>query len=146
MTQLPEGRASAFICYEAIFPDLARRFVQEGAEVLVNISNDGWFGSSGARYQHLLMARMRAIETARYLLRATNTGITVVIRPDGRVAGEIPPDRPGVLEARWGFQSRRTFYSRHGDWFAYAACLLTVVALIAARRGKQYGKRKGKQI
>ena len=131
------GRVSALICYEAIFPDLVRRFVQEGAEVLVNISNDGWFGSSGARYQHLLMARMRTIENARYLLRATNTGLTVVIRPDGRLAAEIPPDRPGVLEARWGFQSRRTFYSRHGDWFAYGACLVAVAALLAAWRSKR---------
>ena len=146
VSELAGGRMSGLICYEAIFPELVRRFVEQGAEVLVNISNDGWYGSSAARYQHLLMARMRAIENARYLLRATNTGITAVIRPDGRIAAEIPPDRPGVLEARWGFQSRRTFYSRHGDWFAYAACLLTVVALIAAWRGKQYGKGKGKQI
>ena len=140
VTQLPEGRASAFICYEAIFPDLVRRFVKEGAEVLVNISNDGWFGSSAARYQHLLMARMRAIENARYLLRATNTGLTVVIRPDGRIAGEIPPDRPAVLEARWGFQSRQTFYSRHGDWFAYGSCLVAVAALLAAGRRKRREK------
>jgi apolipoprotein N-acyltransferase len=133
VTELPGGRASSIICYEAIFPELSRRFVEEGAEVLVNISNDGWFGSSGARYQHLLMARMRAIENARFLLRATNTGITVVIRPDGQVAGEIPPDQPGVLQARWGFESRQTFYTRYGDWFAYLACALAAVGLLAAR-------------
>ena len=79
------------------------------------------------------MARMRAIENARYLLRATNTGITAVVRPDGQIAKEIPPDRPGVLEARWGFERRRTFYSRYGDWFAYLSCLVAVLALIAAR-------------
>lgn len=133
VTKLPGGRVSALICYEAIFPELSRRFVEEGAEGLVNISNDGWFGSSGARYQHLLMARMRAIENARFLLRATNTGITVVIRPDGQIASEIPPDRPGVLEARWGFENRRTLYSRYGDWFAYFACLVSVIGLLAAR-------------
>ena len=133
VTEVLGGRVSSIICYEAIFPELSRRFVQEGAEVLVNISNDGWFGSSGARYQHLLMARMRAIENARYLLRTTNTGITVVVRPDGQIASEIPPDRPGVLEARWGFMDRRTFYSRYGDWFAYLACLVAALALIAPR-------------
>ncbi len=133
VAELPGGRVSSIICYEAIFPQLSRRFVQEGAEVLVNISNDGWFGSSGARYQHLLMARMRAVENARYLLRATNTGITVVVRPDGQIAGEIPPDRPGVLQARWGFQTRRTFYARYGDWFAYVSSLIAVAALLAAR-------------
>jgi len=126
------GRVSSIICYEAIFPELSRRFVQEGAEVLVNISNDGWFGNSAARYQHLLMARMRAIENARYLLRTTNTGITVVIRPDGQITSGIPPDRPGVLAGRWGFQNRRTFYTRYGDWLAYLACLVSVVALLAA--------------
>jgi apolipoprotein N-acyltransferase len=80
---------------------------------------------------------MRAIENARYLLRATNTGITVIVRPDGQIASEIPPDRPGVLAGRWSFQSRTTFYTRHGDWFAYLACLLSVVALLAARGREQ---------
>ena len=136
VTELLGGRMSSIICYEAIFPELSRRFVREGAQVLVNISNDGWFGNSGARYQHLLMARMRAIENARYLLRTTNTGITVVVRPDGRIASGIPPDRPGVLQARWGFMSRRTFYTRYGDWFAYGACLAALVALRVARSRK----------
>jgi apolipoprotein N-acyltransferase len=109
---------------------LARQFVKEGAEVLVNTSNDGWYGSSAARYQHLLMARMRAIENARYLLRATNTGITAVIRPDGRISSQLPPDQSGVLEGKWAFLNRQTFYSRHGDWFAMIACLVSVLAWI----------------
>jgi apolipoprotein N-acyltransferase len=146
VAELPGGRLSSIICYEAIFPELSRRFVEEGAEVLVNISNDGWFGSSGARYQHLLMARMRAIENARFLLRATNTGITVVIRPDGQIASEIPPDQPGVLEARWGFESRQTFYTRYGDWFAYASCLIAAAALFATLRGNMpKGKKRKKE-
>jgi apolipoprotein N-acyltransferase len=141
VTEALGGRVSSIICYEAIFPELSRRFVQEGAELLVNISNDGWFGNSAARYQHLLMARMRAIENARYLLRTTNTGITVVIRPDGQIASEIPPDRPGVLEGQWSFQTRRTFYTRYGDWFAYLACLASLIALAAARgRGQKAGR------
>lgn len=137
VSSLPGGRMSAVICYEAIFPDLVRRFVREGAEVLVNISNDGWYGSSGARYQHLLMARMRAIENARYLLRATNTGITAVIRPDGRIAAEIPPDQAAVLEGSWDFQQRQTFYSLNGDWFAIGACLISLMAGVAAWRGSR---------
>ena len=133
VTELPGGRMSSIICYEAIFSELSRRFVQDGAEVLVNISNDGWFGDSAARYQHLLMARMRAIENGRYLLRATNTGMTVVVRPDGQIGYQLPPDRPGVLAARWGFIQRQTFYNRYGDWLAYWACLVSLVALLAAR-------------
>lgn len=141
VTEVLGGRVSSIICYEAIFPELSRRFVQEGAEVLVNISNDGWFGNSAARYQHLLMARMRAIENSRYLLRTTNTGLTVVIRPNGQIAGEIPPDRPGVLAGRWSFQTRRTFYTRYGDWFAYLACLVTVIGLLAAKWSENLGRR-----
>ena len=128
---------AGLICYEAIFPDLARQFVKEGAEVLVNTSNDGWYGSSAARYQHLLMARMRAIENARYLLRATNTGMTAVIRPDGRIAAQLSPDQPEVLEGRWAFLKRQTFYSRHGDWFALAACFISVLAGIAVWCGSK---------
>ena len=121
---------STLICYEAIFPDLVRRFVHGGAQVLVNISNDGWYGSSAARYQHLLMARMRAIENHRYLLRATNNGLTAVIRPNGQLAEQIPPDRAGVLQASWSFQTEETFYSRYGDWFAWIACVVALLALI----------------
>ncbi len=130
VSPLPGGRMAAFVCYEAIFPNQVRRFVKDGAQVLVNISNDGWFGSSSARYQHLLMARMRAIENARYLLRTTNTGITALIRPDGALADRLPPDQPGVLRARWSFEDRKTFYSEHGDWFAITAAALAALACL----------------
>jgi apolipoprotein N-acyltransferase len=131
------GTLSVMICYEAIFPDEVRRFVSQGAEVLVNISNDGWYGSSAARDQHLLQARMRAIENNRYLLRATNTGITAAIRPDGRVEAQLPPDKPAVLRARWAFQQGETAYTRYGDWFAVAASVLTVMALGASWSGRR---------
>lgn len=134
---LPGGRMAGFICYEAIFPDLVRRFVKDGAQVLVNTSNDGWYGSSAARYQHLLMARMRAVENARYLLRATNTGITAVIRPDGSIASQLPVDQPGVLVGQWAFLQQQTFYTRHGDVFAIASCVISAFALIAASRKRQ---------
>jgi apolipoprotein N-acyltransferase len=138
------GKLSAVICYEAIFPDLVRRFVHQGAEVLVNLSNDGWYGSSAARYQHLLMARMRAIENARYLLRATNTGITAVIRPDGQVASQLAPDQPGVLRAGWAFQSRETFYSRYGDVFAMAASALALLALGSRWNASRFKPARGR--
>jgi apolipoprotein N-acyltransferase len=117
-----------FICYESVFAGGVRKFVAGGAELLVNISNDGWFGESAARDQHLLIARMRAIENARWLLRATNTGITVAIDPAGRVRASLPVDRPGVLDARFDYESRTTPYTRWGDWFWWA----TVAASIAA--------------
>jgi apolipoprotein N-acyltransferase len=136
VSELPGGSVGSFICYEAIFPDLVRRFADQGAGVLVNISNDGWYGSSAARYQHLLMARMRAIENARYLLRATNTGITAVIQPDGQLASQLPPDEAKVLEAGFSYESYQTFYTRHGDWFAMAASAFALVALAAAVRSR----------
>ncbi|MGH9782706.1 MAG: apolipoprotein N-acyltransferase [Terriglobia bacterium] len=129
------GRVSSIICYEAIFPELSRRFVQEGAEVLVNISNDGWFGRSSARDQHLLIARMRALETRRWLLRATNTGVTAVIDANGRVRATLPPDRPGSLDGRFAYRSDLTPYVRWGDWFWLAA--LAAQPLVIWKRGRR---------
>lgn len=141
VSEISGSKLATIICYEAIFPDLVRQFVKNGAGVLVNISNDGWFGDSPARYQHLLQARMRAIENDRYLLRATNTGLTVVIAPDGHIAGEIPPDQPGVLKASWAFKTGQTFYTQYGDVFAMAASVLAGLACLLsfARRGGDGG-------
>jgi len=130
VSHIPGGKLATLICYEAIFPDLVRRFVREGAGVLVNISNDGWFGDSAARYQHLLQSRMRAIENDRYLLRATNTGITALISPHGSIIEEIPADRAGVLKGGWAFRTNRTFYSEHGDVFAMACSGLALLACL----------------
>lgn len=128
-----EHRIGAFICYESVFGRGVAKFVSEGAELLVNISNDAWFGRSAARDQHLLIARMRAIENGRWLLRATNTGVTAVIDPAGRLRGRLPIDRAGVLEARFDYERRQTLYTRWGDWFWW----LTVVAAVAIiRRGQ----------
>ena len=124
-----EGRLAIFICYEAVFPALVRQFVQRRAEVLVNISNDGWFGRSAAPAQHLNMARVRAVETRRFLLRATNTGITAVVDPYGRIVAQAPAFTRTVLRA--GFSPRRelTWYVQYGDWFASLSALAAVAAL-----------------
>ena len=74
-----------FVCYEAIFPDLVRQFARLGAEVFVNVTNDAWFGDSAAPFQHFNMARMRAVENRRYLLRAANDGISAIVSPYGEV-------------------------------------------------------------
>lgn len=122
-------RLGAFICFEAVFPALVRRFPQQGAELLVNISNDGWFGRSAAAGQHLNMARMRAVETRRFLLRATNTGITAVIDPLGRVVAEAPTHVRATLTAGYAYRSQQSFYVLNGDWFAALCALLTLAAL-----------------
>ena len=92
------------------------------------------------------MARMRAIETARFLLRATNTGITAVIRPDGRIAAALPLAQPAVLEGRWGFETRLTFYSRYGDWFPLGAFLAVAAAgAVAVSRSRRKPARAKRQ-
>ncbi len=126
----PAGGIGVFICYEAIIPQLARRLVARGAGVLVNISNDAWYGTSAAAYQHLEMARLRAIENHRYLLRATNDGLTAVIDPYGRILEQIPRYQRRVMVAHFDFEERQTFYSVHGDVFAWLCALAAAAMLI----------------
>jgi apolipoprotein N-acyltransferase len=126
----PGGGIGVFICYEAIIPQLARKLVERGAGVLVNISNDAWYGDSAAAYQHLEMARLRAIENHRYLLRATNDGLTTVIDPFGRILEEIPRHQRRVMVAHFNFESERTYYSAHGDVFAWLCGLVAAAALM----------------
>jgi apolipoprotein N-acyltransferase len=120
-------RLGTFICYESAFPDLVRQFSRQGADVLVNISNDAYFGPSEAREQHLSLVRMRAVESRRYIIRATNNGITAVIDPAGRIVNQLPSYREMAASVRYGGVRETTFYARHGDWFAWG-CL--VVALL----------------
>jgi len=119
-------RYGVFICYEAVFADEVRHFAANGAEVLVNISDDGWYGDTSAPWQHFNEARMRAIENRRWILRDTNTGVTAVIDPDGVVRQSIPRHQVDVLPARFGYRSDVTFYSAHGDVFGWLCVLLGV--------------------
>jgi apolipoprotein N-acyltransferase len=120
-----------FICYESVFPDEVRQFARNGAQVLVNLSNDGWYGDSGAYAQHLNQTRMRAIENNRWLLSAADTGVTASIDPWGRVAEKIPRKERRTLLAPYALTSVTTFYTRHGDWFAYACAIISAGALVA---------------
>ncbi|MBI1739256.1 MAG: apolipoprotein N-acyltransferase, partial [Acidobacteria bacterium] len=103
----PPHKFGAFICFEAMFPNEVRQFTALGAELLVNISNDGWYGRSSAPEQNLAMARVRAVENRRWLLRATNNGYTVSIDPYGREVARLAPDIRGVLRAPFSFRSDR---------------------------------------
>jgi apolipoprotein N-acyltransferase len=130
--QIPGGRFGTFICYEAIFPDEIRRFARGGAELLINVSNDGWFGRSAAPAQHLMMSRVRAIESRRWMLRDTNNGFTVVVDPYGRIVASLAPDIRGQLDAPYDFRSDLTLYARFGDWFAWLCVIMSIVLLTAA--------------
>ena len=129
-------RYGVFICYEAVFADEVRHFAQLGGEVLVNISDDGWYGDTSAPWQHLNMARMRAIENRRWLLRDTNNGVTAVIDPYGRVRQSIPRHQVDALPAQYGFRDDITFYTAHGDVFAWLCVLLSIVVVAWAGKSE----------
>ncbi len=123
-------RLAIFICYESIFPDEVREGPLQGAQVLVNISNDGWYGDSGAWNQHLQQTQMRAIENNRWLLSATNTGKTAAIDPDGRIIASTERKIRTALPAPYALHSDTTLYTRYGDWFAYLCAIISAGALL----------------
>jgi apolipoprotein N-acyltransferase len=123
-------KLGVFICYESVFPSEVRKFANQGAEVLVNLSNDGWYGDSGAYAQHLNQTRMRAIENDRWLLSATNTGVTASIDPYGRIVARLPRKQRAALIAPYSLTSVTTFYTRHGDWFAWLCAIISAAALL----------------
>ncbi len=125
-------RFGMFICYESIFPDEVRQGPGQGAQVLVNISNDQWYGDSGAWSQHLQQTRMRAIENNRWLLSATNTGMTASIDPNGKIVASSPRKVRTALVAPYALASGTTFYTRHGDWFAFLCAIISAGALLFA--------------
>lgn len=120
-----------YICYEAIFPALVRQFAASGAELLVNVTNDAWYGTTSAPHQHLAMAAFRAVENRRYMVRAANTGITTVVDPWGRILEPTTLFDRTVLVKDVPFISQKSVYTRIGDVFAQA-CLALALALVAA--------------
>ncbi len=128
------ARIAPIICYEDIIPSFSRRFVEKGANLIVNITNDAWFGRTVAPYQHLLISIPRTVETRRYLLRSTNTGISAVIDPAGRVVAKTPVFVKTNLESEVGLMNGEpTLYTRLGDVFP-AACLVFWVGFAAVTR------------
>jgi apolipoprotein N-acyltransferase len=123
-------RYGVFICYESVFPHEVRQFAARGAEVFINVSNDGWFGDSGAPWQHLNMARMRALENHRWVLRTTNTGVTAAIDPFGRVVVVAPRNQRVALDAPYGLMDDTTFYTRYGDWFPILCAIISITGLL----------------
>ena len=125
-------RVGSFICYEASYPNLVRRFTQNGATLLVNVSNDAWFGNTSGARQHLMHATMRAIENDRDLLRVTNSGISALVTADGRAVDPLPMFTSGAQVWQARARSVRTFYTRRGDYFAIGCAILTAAVLAAS--------------
>jgi len=107
-------RYGSLVCYEAIFPREARQRA-DTASVLVNVTNDAWYGHTPATWQHLQAARMRAVETGRYLLRAANTGVSAIVAPDGTITQTMEWFTQGVVYGEYRDSNIRTFYQRWGD-------------------------------
>ena len=127
-------RFSVAICYEIIYPDLARASVAQGSQLLTTITNDAWFGRSSAAYQHFEQAAVRAVEQGRYLVRSANTGISGTVDPYGRVLSSTPLFETRVLMADVRLLSGRTPYAVIGDVPLYLALVVTAVWLVRKRR------------
>ena len=124
-------RVAPLICYEDLMPALSRRFVrEERADLLINLTNDAWYGRTTAPWQHARLALWRAIETRRSLVRVTNTGLTVVINARGEMVRTLPLFTPGVMKVQVDILEGETPYVRYGDWFAWTASLLSLVVLL----------------
>ncbi len=118
------------ICYEDVFGYISREFVRRGAQLIVNLTNDSWSGAVSAEVQHMQMAVFRAIENRRSVVRSTNSGMTVIIDPDGRILKSLKPFTQGYLVGDVPIDySRTTLYTRFGNWFAILALFLSAIML-----------------
>ncbi|HUI53707.1 MAG TPA: apolipoprotein N-acyltransferase [Bryobacteraceae bacterium] len=126
-------RIGAFICYESVFPNFVRKFADGGAEVMFNISNDGWYGHTAARQQHLRIVRMRAAENRRWILRSTNDGVTATIDSAGRLRGTLPGYVEATSYTGFTYIADKTVYTRFGDWFAAVCATIAILCLVAER-------------
>jgi apolipoprotein N-acyltransferase len=118
------------ICYEDIFPEISRKLTAAGAQFLANITNDAWYGVTSAPYQHMALSVFRAVENRRYLVRSTNTGVSAIIEPSGKVKMETGLFEEAIIVAPVRLIEKKTLYTRLGDWFAWACVAYTAFGLI----------------
>ncbi len=136
--QIPDGAAvGPLICYEDLAADMSRRTTRAGAEVLLNILNDAWYGDTAAPHQHQALALWRAVENRRYLLRGSNTGVTSIIDAAGRVVSEAPVFRAGVVTGSVPRLQLTTFYTRFGNVFAWIVTVAAAALLVLRRTGRK---------
>ena len=136
------GKIGVLICFEGVFPEITNETVREGAEVLVNITNDAWYNRTSAPFQHFAFYVFRAVETDRYLLRAANTGISAVIDPRGRVLARTGLFEECVLNGSFSLRHGETIYVRYGDYFVFLCFLFLCGLLVSgALRGRMKNPR-----
>ena len=128
-----QGKFGALICYEAILPDLTRQFVDQGAQFLVNITNDAWFGPTAAPYQHISMAALRAVENRVPIARAANTGVSGFIHPSGRILQATDIFTKAIVSGTIYLKKSWSFYTQFGDLFTYLCLGYTGLLLVYIR-------------
>jgi apolipoprotein N-acyltransferase len=129
---IPQGRFGVLICFEIIFPDLCRRFVKKGANFLVTMTNDAWFGKTSAPYQHFSMAIFRAVENRVFIARAANTGITGFIDPRGKISKQGGIFTEEAMNGMIRLSKDKTFYTLYGDVFAWCCSAFSIFLLAYA--------------
>jgi apolipoprotein N-acyltransferase len=144
--EIPKGKFATLICFESVYPELVRDFVNQGVNFLVNITNDGWFGKTHGPYQHARISVFRAIENRMAIARCANTGISMFVDPYGRVrkptrifVRDMVIDKIPLKKGDGRGWHRKTFYAKHGDWFAQGCLLIAFlsVAVSVIRRSRQ---------
>lgn len=124
------NRMSALICFEAVFPELSRSFLRAGSQLIINLTNDGWYGDTSAPHQHLAMARWRAVEGRRYLLRAANSGVSAIVAPSGRIQTRTGLFREETAVGGFSFLTQQTFYMRHGKSLPVLCVIILLFAVL----------------
>lgn len=131
---LTAGRAKigVLICYEDVFPEIARREAALGANLLVNLTNDAWYGVSSAPFQHLAISVFRAVETKRFLVRATNSGVSAVVMPTGEITVESRIFERALMVSPVALIDQKSVYTKYGDWFAWGLLVYVAFGVIAS--------------
>jgi apolipoprotein N-acyltransferase len=130
LIQSPGLKIGALICFETIFPDISRIFAAKGADLLVNLTNDAWFGRTSAPYQHLSMAVLRCVENGLPMVRAANTGISAIICANGKIVNKSKLFSREILQTRLKLAHNKTFYSQVGDIFAILVTIITIIKFL----------------
>jgi apolipoprotein N-acyltransferase len=138
---LNQLRIGAQICYESLYPDFSRALEKKGAQIIVNVTNDSWFGPRGEPYQHLYMTLARALEVRRPLIRSTNTGISTVVLADGSVLEQSPKFQTwaGYFDVKYQTNPETTFFTRFGAWLPGALCAILLAAFLLGRQNLKKG-------
>lgn len=132
-------KIGTLICYEDLIAEFSRRFSLKGANILINLTNDAWFGRSSAPYQHLLVSIPRAVETRRYLIRATNTGVSAVVTPTGEVRNKTEIFKKEVFTDQVALLYSSTLYMKIGDVFPWGCLILFVLFVFNKHLKRRYG-------